>query len=391
MQWAAPLADSWSHPSTRIRLLQSAITGRPDRGDLWRHLGELLAVEGRPGESIEAYAQALRTDPSELSSWSGMVRGYVQAGRAEAALAVAAPSDAPGLDQARGDAFLQLGEIPRGEAALRAAIFHDDLYSRAALRRLLELMALNEDGAPTLALCDALPDRLSRTAYARAFRAIALSRVGRTAEARRLVDLERHVVRLPFSPPPETGGPAMFNDALAKAILTAPDRGDPGNSEYAGREIRYQPPAARDPRFSALYAFIRDALVRFVDLMPGMGLDEVMFPPPAVGAFGTANTVLRAEGRNGQHIHGKSYISSVYHVLLPNTEDDTRGSLVLGCCDQQTGGYQPCWGTRVLKPMAGWLTLFPAHFFHDVIPSGKDEPRISIASDLLSAENVQAG
>jgi hypothetical protein len=55
---------------------------------------------------------------------------------------------------------------------------------------------------------------------------------------------------------------------------------------------------------------------------------------------------------------------------------------LLGCCDEYTRGHAPVWGTRRIKPEPGVLLIFPSHIFHDVVPTGSDEPRISVVADL---------
>jgi hypothetical protein len=119
---------------------------------------------------------------------------------------------------------------------------------------------------------------------------------------------------------------------------------------------------------------------QWIAQMDARGLAAVMPPPPPAAQLYRGNTVLIGEGRNGAHIHGIGYVSAVYHVSLPPGDG---GDLVLGCCSSKTGGYEPCWGTRHIKPKEGWLTLFPSHVFHDVVPTGLSVPRVSVACDLI--------
>jgi len=96
-------------------------------------------------------------------------------------------------------------------------------------------------------------------------------------------------------------------------------------------------------------------------------------------------TVLVDDGSNRQHVQPTGYLSSVYYVHVPESvraANDPRGSLQLGPCDQRTNGHRACWGERLIKPVEGWIVLFPSHIFHDVIPTGTSEPRISVPMDL---------
>jgi hypothetical protein len=187
-----------------------------------------------------------------------------------------------------------------------------------------------------------------------------------------------------LDPPPAFGGVANFNRTLASEIL-AEDK--PDSSQRAGLDIVYAPRTGSRPAMTALLALIRSAMESYIGQLPALGLEAVMPPPDAATLF-SANVVLRRSGANGEHIHRAGYISSVYYVRVPHgvaATNDEKGSLVLGKCERTTGGYRPSWGTRFVKPVEGRLILFPSHMFHDVIPTGLDEPRISVAADLIPA------
>jgi hypothetical protein len=150
-------------------------------------------------------------------------------------------------------------------------------------------------------------------------------------------------------------------------------------------DINYSMRSHRSPAYLALRIFMQAAICNYLDEAPERGLDAVLGPPPTVGMLGGASVVLRGDGRNGEHIHSDGYVSVVYYVQVPDSiveSRDERGALALGRCEQYTGGYTPCWGTRYIKPVAGWLVVFPSHIFHDVVPSKTNMARISVAADL---------
>ena len=57
----------------------------------------------------------------------------------------------------------------------------------------------------------------------------------------------------------------------------------------------------------------------------------------------------------------------------------------VGCCEKLTGGHRAAWGTRYVKPEPGMLVVFPAHMFHDVVPTQSDAQRIAIGLDAKPA------
>jgi tetratricopeptide (TPR) repeat protein len=385
MEWVEAEPDPRIRLPVLIDIMRSAVALHPEHADRWARLGRLLNDDNRAEEAVEAFEQSRRLDLGNFADWRSLIDNYVTSGRPQDALGLPAPENTPGLDLAQGVALLALGDTGAGHAALRRAVDHADGYSEVALHRLLNAMCSDEDGGPTLALCDGLPDCLRRCTIVRAYGAIALSRTGRADEARRLVDLERHLLRVPFTPSAEFGGIEAFNRELAATVLARPAANSSGGPSNDYRNIHYRPPNSRGPQFEALFGFIREAMARFIDEIGDRGLDDVM-PPPRRAMLVNGSTVLRGDGHNGEHIHAEGYLSSVYHVLLPDGGDDDRGALVVGGCAKRTGGYQPCWGTRTLKPEAGWLTLFPSHIFHDVIPTGVDAPRVSIVADMNPAD-----
>jgi hypothetical protein len=216
----------------------------------------------------------------------------------------------------------------------------------------------------------------------RAFRAIALSRVGRTEDARRLVDLDKYVAQIAFTPPKEFGGIKCFNELLAEEILHNPGLRHTDVYGFHRTEL-LDIKGAR--AFPALAKFLKEAIAEFIAQFPRRGLDLILPPAPMDGFLRSAGNVVRhAEGHHS-HIHKFAYVSGVYHVCVPQEAagvDYRGGALVLGACDDFTGGYIPCWGHRDIKPEPGIATIFPSHIFHSVVPTRSRQPRIAVPFDL---------
>jgi thioredoxin-like negative regulator of GroEL len=391
MRWIEPEAEVSLPPGTQISLLRQAIEKQPNNPALHLRLGAALARCGRLGEAVDAYETAERQAPDEFAAEPELAKCYVELDRPEAALDACRRGEARGpsaeLHFQKGRALLKLRRPADARDAFRSAVKANGTHI-PALRALLAPMARQPDGEELLDFCDALPQSSKDTALVRAHRAIALSRVGRIAEALQIVDLDRHVARVPFDPPAQFGAIDQFNRHLADDILA--DRA-PAKPARDGFDYNPAPQFRRSETFLALREFIKSAIDNFLDETRGRGLDAVMPPPPKEGHLYESSTVLRGPGYNGEHVHGNAYVSSVYHVLVPDSvgsADDSRGALALGCCASYTGGYTPCWGTRYIKPVAGSLVIFPSHIFHDVVPSRTQTPRIAVAADLQPAAIV---
>ncbi|MEI9992951.1 MAG: putative 2OG-Fe(II) oxygenase [Rhizomicrobium sp.] len=392
MHWLTTETSRSLPTGITISLLHKAIAVRPDDAALFASLGEAYVATGDFRAAAQAFEQAVAREARDRTAWILLAQCYLELGEGQAALDVCMRSDAvPATAEIafhRGQALSLLG---RSEEARQAFLSVLELGDRRlnAMHALLAPLAPDPDPTTLLAFCDGLARRYQDTAIVRAHRAIAFSRLGRTSEASKLVDLDRHVVAMSFDPPAAFGGLANFNRLLAEEIL-ADVR--PARAQRDGLEIDYAPQTRSQPAMTALLAFIRDAMDSYIRQLSALGLDAVM-PPPEAGTLFSANVVLRRDGANGEHIHRAGYISSVYYVRVPrivSEANDERGSLVLGKCERYTGGYRPCWGTRFIKPVEGRLILFPSHLFHDVVPTGLEEPRISVAADLIPASEAQA-
>jgi tetratricopeptide (TPR) repeat protein len=392
MRWLTTETSRTLPPGVTAALLRKAIAVRPDDAALLASLGDALVAAGDLRAAVQAFEQSVAREPCNRTTWIMLAQCYLELGEAQAALDACVRSDAvlatEEIAYHRGQALELLGRHDEARAAFLSVLALGDRRLNA-LHHLLSPFASDPDPTNMLAFCNGLDRRYQDTAIVRAHRAIAFSRLGRTREAARLVDVEHHVMAMSFDPPAQFGGLARFNRLLADEIL-ADDK--PAMSQRDGLDIVYAPRTGTQPAMKALLTFIQDAMETYIRALPAMGLAAVMPPPDAATLF-SANVVLRRNGANGEHIHRAGYISAVYYVRVPHVvveANDERGSLVLGKCERYTGGYRPCWGTRFIKPVEGKLILIPSHMFHDVVPTGVDEPRISVAADLIPATDMGA-
>jgi tetratricopeptide (TPR) repeat protein len=391
MRWLESESNFDIPSAAAIAMLREAIAQQPNNPVLHARLGDIFEKSRLFGDGAEAYEAAARQASEDFKAWPRLANCYAELDRPEAALDACRRGEARGpsaeLHFQKGRALLRLRRPADARDAFWSAVKSNGIHI-PALRALLAPMAREQDGAQLLDFCDALPQSSKDTALVRAHRAIALSRIGRVAEAVQIVDLDRHVARVAFDPPAQFGAIDQFNRQLADDILA--DRSS-GKSANEGFDFNAAPLFRRSQAFLALREFIKAAIDDFLSEASRRGLDTVMPPPPTEGSLYQSSTVLRGEGHNGEHIHGNAYVSSVYHVLVPESisgADDSRGALALGVCASYTGGYTPCWGARYIKPVAGSLVIFPSHIFHDVVPSRTQMPRIAVAADLQPAASL---
>src|ERR1700677_2931025 len=387
MRWLKPEVNFTTPPTIAISLLGKAIEKDPNKPALHARLAEAFMQCRRFSDAADAYEIAARQAVGAFLAWPKLAMCYLELDRPEDALDACRRGESrepsASIQFQRGRALRKLGRLSEAQDAFLSAIrINTHLH---ALKWLLKPLAQQSDGRELLDFCDALPRSYQGDPLVRANRAIALSRLGRTEEALQIVDLDRHVARIPFVLPAQFAGIEHFNRQLADDILADRPPGTPDDKDF---DINYAPRLHQSEALLLLREFIKSAIEIYLDEFHERKLDAVMPPPPAAGTLFTSSVVLRAGGRNGEHVHPGGYVSAVYHVLVPDSvtqASDNRGSLVLGRCDGYTGGYVPCWGSRYLKPIAGSLVIFPSHIYHDVVPSRTRAPRISVAADLRPA------
>lgn len=384
MNWIESAPASALRAAHRAEAMRRAIEASPRDPRLHAAYGAVLFEMRRFPEAVDALEAAATLDPTGFAAWGMLAACLLRSRRHAEALDLCdhrwTGERGANWHYARGRALRKLGRPDEARAEhLRVVELGDPGLN--SVRALLEGWAKDLDGPALLDFCESVDHRYRDTAAIRAYRALGYSLTGRGAEARALVDLDRAVARVPFDPPAEFGGIHAFNHALGEAILA-----DPPPSPFLGdADMNYAIRIRDSAPLTALRSFIRTAVADYCARLDELGLTDIMPPPPERGRLGCGTVVLRREGRNHQHIHTSAYVSTVYHVRVPELaegDNEQRGALALGVCDELAPGHRAAWGERYVPAVPGMLTIFPSHFFHDVVPTRSDEPRISVVSDL---------
>jgi len=97
-------------------------------------------------------------------------------------------------------------------------------------------------------------------------------------------------------------------------------------------------------------------------------------------------TWTRGDGYIDKHIHEQSWISGAYYVTVPaitreNENGAKAGHFEFGCLPDDISFNRPV-PRGYVRPRVGELIIFPSYLYHQTIPHGTEEDRISIAFDL---------
>jgi tetratricopeptide (TPR) repeat protein len=201
-----------------------------------------------------------------------------------------------------------------------------------------------------------------------------------------LFDYDRLVFRRTVATP--DGWPtlqAWLADLAASLRALQRLRGHPvGQSLRHGSQTSQSLAGSVDPAIQAFFAVIDAPIRAYIEVLAAR--DDVLGRRVSGGyRYSDAwSVLLRPGGHHVDHIHPLGWISSAFHVELPEAvEDGHQGWLKFGEPGLTTS---PVLGAeRFVKPSAGDLVLFPSYMWHGTVAFGGQSPRLAIAFDVLPA------
>ncbi len=155
-----------------------------------------------------------------------------------------------------------------------------------------------------------------------------------------------------------------------------------GQSLRHGSQTQQDLGRATDPIVRAFFQAVDGPIRRHIAGL-GEGADPLRRRIADRFRFSGAWSVnLRPNGFHVDHVHPKGWLSSALYVDLPKAVDTGQeGWLKFGEPGVPTAA--PLAAEYALKPQAGMLALFPSYMWHGTIPFGGDQPRLTIAFDVV--------
>jgi hypothetical protein len=142
----------------------------------------------------------------------------------------------------------------------------------------------------------------------------------------------------------------------------------------------------QDPVIQALFNAFAAPIARYRDQI-GPGEDALRRRNRGASRYnGSWSVRLHREGFHTSHVHPRGWISSACYIELPDGMRAGRtaeGILSFGAPGMITA---PALGAELsLRPELGKLVLFPSYFWHGTLPFHSDQPRLTVAFDVVPA------
>ena len=178
-----------------------------------------------------------------------------------------------------------------------------------------------------------------------------------------------------------------FNDRL-RAILDTlhigkrhpADQTLRGGSQTSGNLFE-----RNDEEVVALMASLGPCIENYIGAFPDNKEHPLMMRRTGRYGFSASWSVRLARcGYHTMHTHPLGWISSAYYVDVPeeiSDSDEYGGGLKFGEPDIDIGEAGNA--RRQIQPVAGRLALFPSYMWHGTVPFESDDPRLTVAFDVL--------
>ena len=398
------LSEAWleaGHPDQAMAAADRGVQQFPDHAPLHRIRSRMHWELEAPGDPLQRLWQSARANPGNADLWrtlAELLNRLERRDEAADALAEARSRGCPDTPELRLLAAMSLAYSGREHEATRALDALDqDCPGHAGIKLAFAHHMLSH-GDPERAerLCAEVLQQTPLDQLALAYRGTAWQLLQDPRE-QWLLDYQRMISQVEVPPPSGYASTAAFFEAL-EAVLTSlhRTRAHPieqtlrGGTQTNGFLFRLKHPLLRDLEAQIRLA-VRDTLSAFPrePQHPFWGRrprgDGVRFS-------GAWSVRLASAGYHTNHMHPEGWISSALYVALPDevrAAKDQSGHIQFGVPLLDKDLALP--PRRVLKPEVGTLVLFPSYMWHGTIPFHSQQPRLTVAFDLLPDDAPKRG
>ncbi|MGH6785876.1 MAG: putative 2OG-Fe(II) oxygenase [Novosphingobium sp.] len=361
------------------RAYRHAIAARPDLVDAQVALATLLPQLGRPDEALDGFRDALARAPQTGALWVAAMQAAQGHGDHPQLLAFADAAEA------------RFGPdtLVTTHAAIALSALGRDAEAYARLDRALDA---EPDFAPGHAAMARILLRLGEPAQAAAA-AMAANRLAPDEQSGwALLSTAWRVLGDPREDwlcryealvmELEVELPAGLTAALEKRHHTRSAPAD--QSLRGGTQTRGQLFESGEPAVLALANTLAAGIETRLAQLPKDETHPFLARNTGAIAFSASWSVrLASNGFHVSHMHPSGWLSSALYIALPEEvrDSETQGALTFGVPDAGLGLDLP--PRRVVRPEIGRLVLFPSYLWHGTTPFESAEHRLTVAFDAL--------
>jgi Flp pilus assembly protein TadD len=383
----AGVFEQMGRPDRAEPLFRRAFAIQPDDPVLGCAVARTIEKQARLEEALSLYAQVAESSPAYPPVYTSMgilLQKAKRLGDAEMAYRQALEID-PGHSPARQNLavlFQELGRLEEAEAHLRrvANELEEDPLPHINLARVLYDGGKFREGA---AECDEALRLRPANGLALALKASCLAEAGDMDGAAFLTDMERLVTRREFPVPSVYASREAFNTALFDQASSMPDRYSEPGTDLARqtRDLMIDPTGP----LAIFRSLINDAVSEYISDHAGLDHPFTAIRPTEWRLESWATILRQIKPGEDTHSHQTAWLSGVYYVRVPeeiDLTDKTSGWIEFGRPPKEIRhSYEP--GLTLFPPLEGTLILFPAYFYHRVLPFTAEQHRMSIAFDVI--------
>jgi tetratricopeptide (TPR) repeat protein len=370
--------------------LRECVRLEPHRADAHDSLAQLVWMRtGDIGEATQVLNQALEKNQHDDALWAAkaaLLQGAGDARGAYACLAgrAARPQTPPALLIRTGLAALEFEPgiaLGLAERVIRAQ------PNNPTARKLLCAAYLGVgEGAAAMTECAKLLVATPDDQYLIAMQTTAL-RLLNDSRYDSLCDYDNMVLsQLLETPAGWPDLPSFLTDVTARLNVLHNPRGHRllYQSLRQGTETTQDLSRSQDPVIQALFHAFAAPLARYRDYI-GQGEDPLRRRNQGSSRFnGSWSVRLHSAGFHTSHVHPRGWISSACYIQLPDSMragNTAEGTLSFGTPGMIT---TPTLNAELsVRPELGQLVLFPSYFWHGTLPFHSDQPRLTVAFDVV--------
>ena len=349
---------------------------------IWMRTGNVVEATRLLDQALEKYERddALWATKAALLQAAGDARG----GYACLAKLTTRPQPPPSLLIRAGLAALEFE--PGTALALAEKVIQAQPNNPTARKLLCAAYLGVGDGAATLTECATLLKATPDDQYVIAMQATAL-RLLNDPRYEAVCDYDKMVLSTPLETPPGWPDLASFLTEVTSHLLAL--HNPHGHrllyqSLRQGTETTQDLSCSRDPVIQALFHAFAAPIARYRDHI-GHGKDALRRRNQGASRFnGSWSVRLHRAGYHTSHVHPRGWISSACYIQLPDsmrTGHTAEGILSFGAPGMIT---TPSLDAELwVRPEVGQLVLFPSYFWHGTLPFHSEQPRLTVAFDVV--------